>query len=566
MPRPRSWPIRLRLTLAFVAGVALVLTSLSWFVYVRTSNNLLEAIDAGLRSRAEVLVADVRRNGPALPNIQPTLLESDEAFAQITDDSGRLLASSRIVAANPLVDRTTLSSLSRPAMIDERVSGIDNVTRVLATPVDVAGKRYVVLVGASLQDRRDEVLQLGATLAIAGVVLLVVLGLGGWRLVGAALLPVERMRRQTAAISAADPSARLSVSEGGDEIAMLGRTLNEMLDRIADAVARERQLIDRASHELRTPLAVQRMGLDIAATGPQTVEELAAAVRDASEENLHLSRLAEDLLVLSRSRGGTLLVHPQQVSLADVLSEAVHRNEPRVAAAGVQLESVCAADAIARLDATWLRQALDDLIDNAMRATPAGGRIDVRGEIEAGEIRIAVEDSGSGFAEGFLPRAFEPFTRSAIERDEPQGAGLGLAIVRAIAEAHGGTAIATNTGSGARVTIGLPDVGRSDAAHDATFEEPRTPEEAVDGLGFLITRQSEQGGASMPEHAEHQVEEPEGVGQERPMPRERLDAPEMKAKIAEAKERATAVEGGSGKTADDLLKLARERRRMDSRT
>jgi two-component system, OmpR family, sensor kinase len=493
MPSPRSWPIRLRLTLAFVAGVALVLTSLSWFVYVRTSNNLLDAIDAGLRSRAEVLAADVRRNGPALPNIQPTLLESDEAFAQVTDDSGRMLASSRIVSASPLVDRHTLSSLTRPVMFDERVPGIDNVTRVLATPVDASGRSYVVLVGASLQDRRDEVLQLGATLAIAGVVLLLSLGFGGWWLVGAVLRPVERMRRQTAAISAADRTARLSVSEGGDDISMLGRTLNEMLDRIADAVARERQLIDRASHELRTPLAVQRMGLDLATSGPQTVDELAAAVRDASEENMHLSRLAEDLLVLSRSRGGTLLVHPRQVSLADVLSEAVHRNEPRAAAGGVQLESVCAADVIANLDPTWLRQALDDLIDNALRATPAGGRIELRREFEAGEIRIAVEDSGSGFAEAFLPRAFEPFTRGAI-KDEPQGAGLGLAIVRAIAEAHGGTAIAANTGIGASVTIVLPAVGRSDAVQDAALDERRIPEAVIDGLGFLVTGQSEQGG------------------------------------------------------------------------
>jgi two-component system OmpR family sensor kinase len=471
MSHTRKWPIRLRLTLAFVAGVALVLTSLSWFVYVRTSNNLLEAIDAGLRSRAEVLVAGVRQNGPALPNVQPTLLESDEAFAQITDDSGRLLGSSRIVSATPLVDRHTLSSLTHPAMFDERVSGIDNVTRVLATPVDASGRRYVVLVGASLQDRRDQVLQLGATLAIAGVVLLSILGFGGWWLVGAALRPVERMRSQTAAISAADPSARLSVSEGGDEIAMLGRTLNEMLDRIANAVARERQLIDRASHELRTPLAVQRMGLDLATTGPQTVDELAAAVRDASEENLHLSRLAEDLLVLSRSRGGTLAVQPRQVSLSDVLNEAAHRNEPRAATGGVQLESVCAEDLIVTLDPTWLRQALDDLIDNALRATPAGGRIELRGEIDEGEIRIAVEDSGSGFADAFLPRAFEPFTRDASTKDEPHGAGLGLAIVRAIAEAHGGTAVATNTETGGNIAIVLPNLGKkSDASQEAPLE------------------------------------------------------------------------------------------------
>src|SRR5207342_3135479 len=123
-------------------------------------------------------------------------------------------------------------SLTRPTIFDERVDPIDNVTRVLAAPVDVPGRRYVVLVGASLQDRRDEVLQLGTTLALAGVLLLLLCGSGAWWLVGAALRPVERMRRQAAAISETGPAARLDVTDGKDEIAMLARTLNDMLDRV----------------------------------------------------------------------------------------------------------------------------------------------------------------------------------------------------------------------------------------------------------------------------------------------------------------------------------------------
>ena len=450
----RRIPIRLRLTLAFVAGLAVVLLALSWFVYVRTSNNLLDAVDAGLRSRAEILTAEVREHGPNLPAVEPTLLESDEAFAQITDGTGRVLHSSAIVASGPLVPPGAVASLVRPAEFDVRVDPIDNVTRVLAVPVEVGGRRYVVLVGASLQDRRDQVIQLGATLGIAGMTLLLLGGLGAWLLVGAALRPVERMRRQAAAISETGPTARLDATEGTDELGLLARTLNEMLDRVDQAVARERRLIDRASHELRTPLAIQRMDLDLARSGPQTVEELSAALASAAEENDHLTRLADDLLVLSRARDGQLPVHRRPVSTRTLLDEAVRRNDARAVAAGVTLAAT-GADGTADVDPDRIRQALDDLIDNSLRVTPSGGRIEVGGDAERG--RIWVEDSGGGFEEAFLPRAFDPFARDVSGSRDGGGAGLGLAIVRAIAQAHGGTAIAENVPGGARVTMILAD-------------------------------------------------------------------------------------------------------------
>ncbi len=161
-------------------GLALVLVSFGWFVYVRTSDNLLEEFDAGLRSRAEVLTADVRAHGPTLPVGESALLERDEAFAQITDVAGRVLESSAIVAGQTLVDAPVVAALHRPALFDAHVPRIDDVTRVIAVPVRSAGETYVVLVGGSLQDRRDQVLQLAATLAAAGLVTPVLAGLGAW--------------------------------------------------------------------------------------------------------------------------------------------------------------------------------------------------------------------------------------------------------------------------------------------------------------------------------------------------------------------------------------------------
>jgi signal transduction histidine kinase len=444
-------PIRWRLTLAAVAGVAVIVTALSCFVYVRMSRDLLDTVDAGLRSRSEVLASEVRTRGPSLPHGRATLIETDEGFAQTADASGVVLDSSPIVEGSPLVPPSQLVGLDAPTLFDERVSGIDNVARVLAVPVDIKEGRYVLLVGTSLQDRRDEMLQLAATLAVAGVALVALLGGGVWWLTGAALEPVERMRRQAEAITSADRNERLTVGEGEDELSRLGNTLNAMLDRVEEATRHERELIDLASHELRTPLAIQRVGLDLALSGPQTVEELRGGLEDASSENTHLARIANDLLVLARGREGRLAVHRRDVSLRGTLDDAVARHGSRAAESTVSL-SAEAPDRPVRLDPDWIRQAVDDLLDNALRATPRGGRIALHAAVDDGHLGIVVENTGPGFDDSFLPHAFDAFR----SHNGSGGAGLGLAIVRAIAEAHGGTASAENTSDGARVTMTMP--------------------------------------------------------------------------------------------------------------
>src|SRR5262249_5854349 len=193
------------------------------------------------------------------------------------------------------------------------VPGIGNVSRVLAVPVAGRHGRLIVAVGASLQDRHDELVQLAATLAIAGAAALILISLGAWLALASALRPVERMRRQAADISASDPGRRLSLAAGKDEIALLGATLNQMLDRTEDPVAGEPRLVDRPSHELRAPLAIHRIDLDVALSGPQTVTELTNALASVSQENAHLTRLTEDLLVLSRARSGVLPVQRTEV-------------------------------------------------------------------------------------------------------------------------------------------------------------------------------------------------------------------------------------------------------------
>ena len=435
------------MTLVFALGTAAVLIAVGWYVYTSAGADLLASADAGLVSRAEVIAADARQNGPPVELIGTRLIERDEAFAQLADETGAILQSSPIIQGHPLLSPATVRSIMHPTFFDRSIPGIDNTTRVIAVPVRTPNGPEVVLVGASLQDRRDELIQLAATLGIGIPIALLVIACAGWLLAGAILRPVEEMQREAAEITSSDLGRRLSLPPADDEISRLGRTLNSMLDRIEASFVRERRFVDNASHELRTPVAILKAELDLALSRVRTSEELETTLRSAAEETDHLARLAEDLLVLSRANDGALAIHRSEVELPTLIAQVVRHFEPRAAESGVRIE-IGTTPEHAFVDPVRIRQALDDLLDNAVRHTPTGGVIRLSAERDDGCLQVRVEDSGTGFPEAFIPHAFEPFARSETDGN---GAGLGLAIVRAIAEAHGGSADVSNRDDGGAV-------------------------------------------------------------------------------------------------------------------
>jgi two-component system, OmpR family, sensor kinase len=456
MMRFARLPIRYRLSVMFAASAAIVIAGLSTFVYAQTASGLLATLDANLRTRADPLAADVRDDTLAQVSVRAALAGNAMVFTQIYGASGAVLRSTPRIAGSRLLSPAQVRSLRRPARYERKVAGIGDVTRVLAIPVVTRHGVVAVAVGASLGSRHQQLIRLAATLVIAGSAALLLISAGAWLALAGALRPVERMRRQAADISAADPGRRLSVADGRDEIALLGATLNQMLDRIEQSVDNERRLVDSASHELRTPLAIQRIGLDVALEGPQTAEELGAALRGISEDNAHLTRLTEDLLVFSRARQGELPIRRADSSLRNLLEAARRRLDTLAGTGRLRARiSFTAPDRAVRVDPAWFRQAIDNLVSNALAHTPPDGSIDVRADLTGASIRLVVEDTGPGFPPGFAGRAFEPFTRAGPSpADGPGGAGLGLAVVDAIARAHGGRAWAQNRpGGGARVTV-----------------------------------------------------------------------------------------------------------------
>jgi signal transduction histidine kinase len=442
-------PLRVRVTLASAVSMALILAALSFFVYAKLQADLVRSADSALRTRAEVIASGIGRAGSAGFDTPDSWTGG---LTQILTPAGQVEISRGL--AGPGLSAPALRDIHEPQFVSIPAAPGRPTLRAFVLPT-TEGQRLFVVVGSAMTEVSQTLASLRLLLETAGPAALALACLAAWVLAGTALRPVERMRREAAAISVSQPSRRLPVPAAKDEIARLGRTLNSLLDRLQDARDREQRLLDDASHELRTPLSILKAELDLTLSRTREPQELEAALRSASEETDRLARLAEDLLVLSRARAGDFRIQRINTFLPDLLGRACAGHQARAQDRGARIE--CTAPAVEiPVDPMRVRQALDNLLDNAIRYGPeTGGLIRVQVTVSAEMATVRMENAGPGFGDGTLPRAFEAFVRGEIDVASHSGAGLGLAIVQAVARAHGGRATAENVPGGARVTMTL---------------------------------------------------------------------------------------------------------------
>jgi heavy metal sensor kinase len=449
-------PIRIRVTLVLASVLAVVMAGMGGFLYLRLGSELDAAIERGLRSRAADVTALVEQADSGLSESGASpLTERGEDLAQIVDRSGRVVDGTPTARRRALLTPDQLRrARSGTILLTTAAPGDDSPVRVLATPVTAQGQRLVVVVGTRLDERDDAVRNLGQLLLVGGPVALLLAALAGFGALTAALRPVERMRSRADAIRAAVPGQRLPVPAADDEIRRLGDTLNAMLERLEAAFARERAFVADASHELRTPLAILKGELELALRSGRTPAELEAAMRSAAEETDRLVQLAEDLLVIARSDQGRLPIRHSEVGAQEILEATRHRFTRRAQDRGAEL-TVSVPDGLRFVaDPLRVEQAVGNLVDNALRH--GGRRIELRAVEGDTRVEVHVSDDGPGLPAGLIDSAFERFTRADSARGRG-GAGLGLAIVAAIARAHGGEAGARNRPEGgADVWLTLP--------------------------------------------------------------------------------------------------------------
>lgn len=362
---------------------------------------------------------------------------------------------------------------------------------VVEHPVNDAGT-WTVVAARNAQAEAIVVDDLTTTLSFTGLLILIAFGIASWVLATAALRPVNRMRREAERLSQAPDRAALPVGPAQDELASLATTLNAFLDRTRQATERERQMVSDASHELRTPLAILTTQLDLASLDDGDPDALAAHIVRAKASVARLSRLANDLLTLSRIEESERNEDPadqRTVSwsdLGDEVMSAVDRVRLIAGAKDITVDFDLEPPASVggsgpgigggtvepryRLDTNGIAQLVTNIAGNAVAALPRGGGVLVSWRVERGEGVLQVTDDGPGVPESFVPVAFDRFTRPDEARRSrpsdpatggipmPGGSGLGLAIVRAIAERSGGSASLRNVRSGGlEVTVRVPE-------------------------------------------------------------------------------------------------------------
>ncbi len=441
-------PIRLRVTAALALAMAVVLAASGAFLYARLDSHLALALDRALQVRAQDLAALVREpDGSLASDSGGRLIEPGESYAQLLDREGRVLDATEPLGSSALLNAAGLRAAAREPIYADKgsIPGLNESSRLLATPVERKGRSLVLVVGATRGNDVETLAAFRNELLIAGPIALLLASLAGYFLAGLSLRPVESMRRRAAEISAETPGERLPVPRTRDELERLGETLNEMLERLEDALERERDFVADAGHELRTPLALLRTELELALRHGESADELREALRKSTAEVDRLAQLAEDLLLIARADRGKLPLSIETLEAEDLLSSVVSRFQWRAEESARPLAHDAAPGLLIQGDRVRLEQALGNLVDNALRH--GGGRVSLRAVTVNGTVELHVEDEGRGFPPDFFEHAFERFSRPQPGR-EGGGAGLGLSIVRAIAEAHGGNAEAANGQTG----------------------------------------------------------------------------------------------------------------------
>lgn len=305
--RLRRLPIRVRLTLIFAAAMLFVLTACGVVVFERVRSQVDARINLDVSRQASALLSRVVGSQSGLTVGVTHPLGRGRQVAQILDSHGRVLASSPGLKGVPLLKGRQLKAALRHRVKSDRPKRdpLPSSVRLISTPISVPGHGSgVLIVGTSLDERAASLSSLALALVIVGPIALLIATAAGYRLTRATLEPVELMSRRAAEVSPGEPWVRLPLPPADDEIRELGSTLNEMLGRLEESLAREQAFVANASHELRTPLSNLRIELDLALRRPRSPEELVEALRSVQGEVDRLSDLADDLLVMARADDG----------------------------------------------------------------------------------------------------------------------------------------------------------------------------------------------------------------------------------------------------------------------
>ncbi|MBM7801466.1 signal transduction histidine kinase [Curtobacterium luteum] len=446
----RRLSIRTRITLGSLLVGAVVLVGTALVLHLQIERATIET-DRSLAERdAAPFVADLRSNPGESPDrpSQGVLVGVRDAAGAWTVDA--LPHELRDRLPDTVRDETTL-----------RLRDHRGVVTVVGVPVTTSAGSFVVWAAQDGRGGHETLERVDRSLVVGTVLALAAFGGTAWLLTTLALRPVGRMRRTAEAISTGTAAGHLPIGRSDDELAGLARTLNAFLDRQREHAERERRMVSDASHELRTPLAALTARLELAHRSSGDAAALERELTAAESDAARLVALANTLLELSRLDEDTPVPSTPARDLVSELMASVDRARAIDVVGPRDVDfSVDVGDPDARYDVApaAFARVVDNLVANAIAAGSDGGV--VRATLRQDDTRaleLAVTDDGPGVPEAFLPQAFDRFTRADESRTTLGGSGLGLALVRGIAERGGGTAtLANRDGGGAVATVRFP--------------------------------------------------------------------------------------------------------------
>jgi heavy metal sensor kinase len=454
--------IRLRLTLWYVLLLAVILAAFSTGIYLTLRQNLYGNLDDSIETRANDLLAVMRYDGE-----RPTLsgrIPSDnpnqgEQFVRVFDLAGEPTFDNSTPEGDIPVDRGAVGAALAGKTVTRTVDVSDETIRVRTLPIEPDGQISGVLeVGRSEGDVGDTLRTLLLVLGIAYPVTLALASFGGAFLAGRALSPIDKLTRLARRVSAKDLSQRLNLRLPDDEVGRLARTFDEMIARLDDAFRRQRQFTADASHELRTPLTAIKGQVEVALRRRRDAAAYREVLQAVNEEVDRLIRLVGSLLTLARADAGQIPIALETVSLPELVAGAVEQVDPVAKQRDIELSASAGPAVTLQADEDLLLQLLLNLLDNAIKHTPAGGRVTVGWRVNGRQVELWVRDTGVGIAGEHLAHIFDRFYRVDKARSRAEGGvGLGLSICRWIAEAHGGSiSVESALGRGSTFTVRLP--------------------------------------------------------------------------------------------------------------
>jgi len=475
--------VRVRLTLWYTAVVAIVLILLAVLTYFLYARNIAQRIDSNLVELADSFATTFNaelldETGPDAPQKAARAAMVEHRFRDVVfvfqDSPGNILLSSldlpSAIQSNEHLtsglfasrDFQAIAPLTGSAHPFRTIHGGRGAFRVYARPLSAAGRTFILIVLQSLHPQHELLGDIrNSFLGIIPVALLFA-ALGGYFLARKSLAPVALMASKARTIGAANLHDRLGVSNPRDELGQLAISFNELLDRLEASFERQRRFIADASHELRTPVAILRGESEVTLSRPdRSPAEYREALSILRDESQRLAHIVEDLFTLTRADAGQYPITPRDFYLDELASDVLRHARSLALAKEITLSPSIEPELLFHGDESLIRRLLLNLLDNAIKYTPQGGKVTLVCKKQSAQYVINVTDSGPGIPSDLQPRIFERFFRADKARSRSEtdggGAGLGLSIARWIAEAHHGQLeLARSDASGTTFTVTLP--------------------------------------------------------------------------------------------------------------